>query len=135
MMSSSKKLALLPLAVVGLAAASACVDEKIVYRDRDLFEEPLSQAGSFLGYSDQSSKLTVCGNCHVEKQGDWIATAHADAWAGLQANPGAQSFCEGCHTVNELGNHVTAAAGYNATGRSATTTSSASRATGRASRT
>ena len=116
MMSPSKKLALLPLAVFGLAAPSACVDERIVYRDRDLFEEPLAEAGSFLGYSDQSTKLTVCGNCHVEKQGDWIATAHADAWAGLQANPGANANCEGCHTVNELGNHVAEAGGYNTTG-------------------
>ncbi|HUP52245.1 MAG TPA: cytochrome c3 family protein [Longimicrobiales bacterium] len=116
MMSWSKKLALLPVAVLGLAAASACVDERIVFRDRDLFEEPLSQAGSFLGYSDQSTKLTVCGNCHVEKQGDWIATAHADAWATLEDNPGRQAFCEGCHTVNELGNTATAVAGYNATG-------------------
>jgi len=100
------------LAAAGLSLA-ACVDEQIVYRDRELFEEPLAQAGNFLGYTDESTKLTVCGNCHVEKQGDWIATAHADAWAGLQANPGAQAFCEGCHTVNELGNHITTAAGYN----------------------
>jgi predicted CXXCH cytochrome family protein len=103
------------LAVAG-AALSSCVDEQIVYRDRDLFENPLAQAGNFLGYTDEASKLTVCGNCHVEKQGDWIATAHADAWATLQDNPGAQTFCEGCHTVTELGNHITSAAGYNGTG-------------------
>jgi predicted CXXCH cytochrome family protein len=101
------------LALVGLFG---CVDEKIVYRDRDLFEEPLAAAGNFIGYTDEASKLSVCGNCHVEKQGDWIGTAHADAWAGLQANPGAQTFCEGCHTVNELGNTVTATAGFQATG-------------------
>jgi predicted CXXCH cytochrome family protein len=104
------------MTALGLLASSACVDEQIVFRDRDLFEEPLSAAGSFLGYTDESTKLTVCGNCHVEKQGDWIGTAHADAWAGLQANPGAQAACEGCHTVNELGNTITAAAGYSATG-------------------
>jgi predicted CXXCH cytochrome family protein len=103
------------LAAAGVSISS-CVDEDIVYRDRELFEEPLAAAGNFLGYTDQASKLTVCGNCHVEKQGDWIATAHADAWEGLQANPGAQGFCEGCHTVNELGNHVTAAAGHSGTG-------------------
>jgi predicted CXXCH cytochrome family protein len=103
------------LAAAGLTISS-CVDEDIVYRDRELFEDPLAAAGNFLGYTDEASKLTVCGNCHVEKQGDWIATAHADAWAGLQANPGAQTFCEGCHTVNELGNHITAAAGYSGTG-------------------
>jgi predicted CXXCH cytochrome family protein len=97
-------------------ALFGCVDEKIVFRDRDLFEEPLAAAGSFLGYTDEGTKLTVCGNCHVEKQGDWIATAHADAWAGLQANPAAEAACEGCHTVNELGNTVSATAGYNSTG-------------------
>ncbi len=113
MATSLRRWALAPLALIGLFG---CVDEKIVYRDRDLFEEPLAAAGSFLGYSDQASKLTVCGNCHVEKQGDWIGTAHADAWAGLQGNPGAQAFCEGCHTVSELGNTVTATAGYTATG-------------------
>jgi predicted CXXCH cytochrome family protein len=105
------------LAVAG-ATLSSCVDEEIVYRDRELFLEPLAQAGNFLGFTDEATKLTVCGNCHVEKQGDWLATAHADAWAGLQANPGAQAACEGCHTVSELGNTVTATAGYNATGES-----------------
>jgi predicted CXXCH cytochrome family protein len=105
------------LAVAG-AALSSCVDEEIVYRDRELFQEPLAQAGNFLGFTDEATKLTVCGNCHVEKQGDWLATAHADAWAGLQANPGAQAACEGCHTVSELGNTVTATAGYSATGES-----------------
>ncbi|HSH76123.1 MAG TPA: cytochrome c3 family protein [Longimicrobiales bacterium] len=91
---------------------AGCVDEKIVYRDRELFEEPLAAAGSFLGYSDQDSKLTVCGNCHVEKQGDWEQTAHAEAWVTLQASGGAQAFCEGCHTVNQRGNTVEEAAGY-----------------------
>lgn len=110
---STRRWALAPLAVLALFG---CVDEKIVYRDRDLFEEPLSAAGNFLGYTDESTKLTVCGNCHVEKQGDWIATAHADAWAGLQANPQAQAACERCHTVNELGNTVTTEAGYSITG-------------------
>ena len=116
MSMSRQRFALLPLAALGLSVASACVDEKIVYRDRDLFEEPLAAAGSFLGYTDSETKQTVCGNCHVEKQGDWIGTAHADAWDGLQASPGAQAVCEGCHTVGELGNTVTDIAGYHATG-------------------
>ncbi|MGE0159972.1 MAG: cytochrome c3 family protein [Gemmatimonadales bacterium] len=103
------------LALTGVTLTS-CVDEQIVYRDRNLFEEPLAQAANFLGYTDEASKLTVCGNCHVEKQGDWIGTAHADAWATLKANSHASASCEGCHSVNELGNHVTATAGYNGTG-------------------
>ena len=116
MQRSCKKLASVTLAIVGLSALAGCVDEKIVFRDRDLFEEPLAAAGSFLGYSDGATQLTVCGNCHVEKQGDWEGTGHASAWEGLQANPGAQAFCEGCHTVNELGNTVDVAAGHNVTG-------------------
>ena len=40
------------------------MDEKIVYRDRDLFEDPLTAAGSFLGYTDSDTKLTVwSGTC------------------------------------------------------------------------
>jgi len=105
----------LSLASVGVALTS-CVDEEIVYRDRNLFDEPLAQAGQFLGYTDEASKLTACGNCHVEKQGDWASTAHADAWVGLQDSGDPQAFCEGCHTVSELGNPVTDAAGYNGTG-------------------
>lgn len=116
MRTTSRRLHLLTLALLGLSAASACVDEKIVFRDRDLFEEPLAAAGSFLGYTDSQTKLTVCGNCHIEKQGDWIETAHADAWAGLQTSPGAQAFCESCHTVSELGNTVVDLAGHSATG-------------------
>jgi predicted CXXCH cytochrome family protein len=104
------------VSALGLWALSGCVDEKIVFQDRELFEEPLAAAGSFLGYTDHDSKLTVCGNCHVEKQGEWEQTAHASAWAGLQASPGAQALCEGCHTVGQLGNTTAAAGGYEATG-------------------
>jgi len=104
------------LAVVGVVLLTGCLDERIVYQDRDLFEEPLAGAGNFVGYTDAARQLTVCGNCHVEKQKDWLGTPHAHAWEGLQTNPGAQPFCEGCHTVNERGNVVTAAAGYNVTG-------------------
>lgn len=111
-----RRLAFLPLSAVGLAILAGCVDEKIVFRDRELFEEPLDAAQSFLGYTDQATNLTVCGNCHVEKQSDWEGTHHADAWATLQANPGAQDFCEGCHTVSQNGNFVDDVAGYTATG-------------------
>ncbi len=102
------------LAVV-LSFASACTDEKIVYRDRELFEEPPAGAANFIGYSNQETKLTACGNCHVEKQGDWSRTAHASAWAGLQSSSSAQTLCEGCHTVGDKGNAVTGMAGYDAT--------------------
>lgn len=100
----------------GLAALSVvsvlagCVDEKLVFPR--LFDPVPDEALSFVGYTDATAKLTVCGNCHVDHQGDWVQTAHADAWATLQANPGAAAFCEGCHTVNQLGNVVEAEAGY-----------------------
>jgi predicted CXXCH cytochrome family protein len=94
----------------------SCVDERIVFRDRELFAPLPSGAASFVGYTDETRKLTVCGNCHVGPQSRWVNTKHADAWATLQANPGAQAFCEGCHTVNALGNPETGDAGYTATG-------------------
>ena len=104
----------LALALV-LLAPLACVDERVVYRDRELFEEPLATAGDFLGYSDAEDKTTVCGNCHIGTQGDWVETAHADAWDGLQDSGHAQAFCEGCHTVSELGNVTTGTVGHGAT--------------------
>lgn len=102
--------------LVGFAAVS-CVDEEIVERivevERELFEEPDAAALGMLGYTNAESKLTVCGNCHVGTQGEWEESGHADAWAGLQESGSAQAFCEGCHTVNELGNSLDDAAGYN----------------------
>ncbi|MEQ9401371.1 MAG: cytochrome c3 family protein [Longimicrobiales bacterium] len=115
MITSARRFALFVPALLGLLA-SACVDEKIVFRDRELFEEPLTQAQGFLGYSNQDAKLTSCGNCHVGTQSEWDETAHADAWATLQESGGAQEFCNGCHTVGQLGNPVQTAAGYEATG-------------------
>jgi predicted CXXCH cytochrome family protein len=111
-----ERLAILPIAIAGLVALSGCVDEKIVFQDRVLFEDPLPAAASFLGYTDHATKLTVCGNCHVEKQAGWEETGHATAWAGLQASPGAQALCEGCHTVGQNGNAIAIAAGYESTG-------------------
>ena len=108
--------ALLPLVALGLSISAGCIDEKIIFQDRELFEDPLTVAGGFLGYTDHASKLTVCGNCHVEKQGDWEGTHHADAWAGLQTSSAAQPLCEGCHSVGQLGNSIDVLAGYEATG-------------------
>lgn len=115
MRRTSRKFGLIPFSIVGLGVLAGCVDEKIVYRDRELFEEPLTAAMSFLGYTDHETKLTVCGNCHVEKQGEWQGTDHANAWDGLQLSGASQAFCEGCHTVGQMGNSIAVAAGYGAT--------------------
>ena len=95
------------LAVAGGAMAlTSCVDERTVYEPRPIYEEPVAAALDFVGYTDAEDKLTVCGNCHVGQQSEWEETAHAMAWDGLQTSDHAQAFCEGCHTVNSLGNVV-----------------------------
>lgn len=111
-----KRLTLALLSAAGLAVVAGCVDEKVVFRDRELFEEPLTAANSFLGYTDHATKLTVCGNCHIEKQGLWEETGHAQAWDGLQATGAAQEVCEGCHTVGQNGNITAEPGGYQTTG-------------------
>lgn len=90
-----------------------CVDESIVFQERQLFEQPPDQTFNFLGYFDEAEKLTTCGNCHVGQQAGWENTAHAHAWETLQASPGAQALCEPCHSVNENGNALDEPAGYN----------------------
>ena len=91
-------------AIVATLALGACVDEEIVYRDKPLFEDPPQAAVGFLGYSNVEQKQTTCGNCHAGQQGAWKESAHADAWASLQASDHAAETCNGCHTVSALGN-------------------------------
>lgn len=88
-------------------SVGSCVDEKIVYRDGPTFVTPPSNAASFLGYSDQASKRTVCGSCHIGQQARWQETAHADAFATLENSGHMQGTCQRCHTVNNQGNAVT----------------------------
>ena len=114
MPSSSHLKTFLVMVLVGLAAA-ACVDEKIVYRDRELFEELPPGAAEFVGYTDMEAKLVVCGNCHVGQQGKWESTAHADAFETLVSSGHSQGFCESCHAVSELGNPITGSVGFAAT--------------------
>jgi predicted CXXCH cytochrome family protein len=102
------------LLVVPLAATLAsCTTESIVYRDREPFNEPVAAAAGFLGYYNEDTKRTTCGNCHVGHQSDWVGTAHADAMAVLPASAGAS--CKSCHSVNAKGNIATGVVGFDAT--------------------
>lgn len=123
-MSSSKSdpnhpprsaLGALGLAFAALLATGACEDTKIIEVERPFFPEPPANAGGFLGFDEIEASLTVCGNCHVGQQAGWEGTAHADAWASLQASGSAQAFCEGCHSVSEQGNVASGQVGYAAT--------------------
>jgi hypothetical protein len=112
-----RALALGSLLAVLPTALGGCVDEEKVYGDdRPVVSDPAPAANGFLGYTQATAKLTICGNCHAQPQAEWVGTAHADAWETLQASGHAQPFCEGCHTVSELGNDVTSESGWTATG-------------------
>ena len=102
--------------VLMLVASGGCVDEKIVYRDGPNYAAPPTAVASFLGYDDQTAKLTVCGNCHVGQQAKWKGSKHADAFATLEKSGQMQGFCQACHTVNNLGNIATdTAVGFRST--------------------
>lgn len=100
------------LAVPLAALLGGCTTEKLVYRDRDPFNEPVAAAKGFLGYYDVATKQTTCGNCHVDIQTKWKASDHAGAYLSLPASAG--ESCKSCHTVNGRGNLVTEAAGWDA---------------------
>jgi len=101
-----------------LFVSAGCTDTDTVFVDRPFFEDPPASASGFLGYGTEDARLasfTVCGNCHIGSQSEWENTAHAHAWETLQASPGAQPFCEGCHTVSEAGNAAEGDVAYTAT--------------------
>jgi len=104
------------MALVAVVSLGACVDERVVFEERPLFDDPPAGAQGFVGYSNQEAKRTVCGACHVSQQARWRETAHADAWATLAASANPRAFCEACHTVSERGNPVEGDAGWTATG-------------------
>ena len=104
------------LVVAACAFAIGCTSEKIVYRSGTNFATPPAAAANFIGYYDAANKQTVCGSCHIDSQTRWSATKHASAWSDLQASGHASGNCEGCHSVNNLGNAVTdTAVGYRST--------------------
>ncbi|MBI4409662.1 MAG: hypothetical protein HY561_08145 [Gemmatimonadetes bacterium] len=102
--------------LVAAGVLVGCVDEDIIYRDFPAYEDPPDAAAGFLGYSKQEEKLAVCGNCHVGQQSWWQESAHAQAWADLQASGSAQPLCNDCHTVSQRGNAATTSVAYTATG-------------------
>lgn len=100
------------LVAATLVTASACVDDN----------QPAGPGpgdASFVGYSDAATRQTTCGNCHISKQRQWENTAHATAWADLQASSGAASYCSRCHTTNGSSNQAPDSAGFFAVGASA----------------
>jgi predicted CXXCH cytochrome family protein len=106
------------LAAVGLLGfvivLSGCLNETVVFTE-ELFEAPPDTVNNFLGYFDVSEKEMVCSSCHPDKASGWQTTGHAEAWEVLQASGTAQSSCQGCHTVSQLGNAIANAtnAGHN----------------------
>src|SRR6185295_3772722 len=70
-------------ALIAAISFVGCANDKIVFRDRQPFNNPPAAALGFLGYYDAATKQTTCGNCHAEIQGSWKATKHASAWANL----------------------------------------------------
>jgi predicted CXXCH cytochrome family protein len=104
----------LPAVVLGVMLSSACTDETISFRDP--FNDPVDQVTGFLGYFAVDDKQTTCGNCHADEQVDWLETAHADAWAGLQSSDHANdTTCGPCHSVSQNGNAVSVPSGYETT--------------------
>lgn len=105
-------------ALATIVVVGACVDEKVVYRERAQFDDPPTAAASFIGYNRQETRQTVCGACHITQQTLWAGTAHARAFRTLDSLPAAQKqeTCYACHTVSQNGSGVTAAtAGWTAT--------------------
>jgi predicted CXXCH cytochrome family protein len=107
-----KSVKVLLAAALVIAAAVACTDERIVYRDRPPFNPPPDVQGGFLGYFTETTKQTTCGNCHSGHQRDWRTTAHAGAWSTLVASGAQQALCNACHSVSHAGNPAVAPAGY-----------------------
>ena len=103
-MRSIRRRGLVMAALSTAISLAACSDDQIVYRDREPFNPAPDAASGFLGYYDAAVKQTTCGNCHVDFQASWKTTAHAGAYATLNANANKAPACYGCHTVTGLGN-------------------------------
>ena len=54
-----------------LLALGSCVEDDVVYQDLPNFIAPPAAAANYLGYYDQATDKTNCGNCHVTQQAKW----------------------------------------------------------------
>jgi predicted CXXCH cytochrome family protein len=106
MNASGRRLSFSLLIVAAALTLASCVDEQVIYRDRPIFLEPDPTALDFVGYANpaREGNLTVCGQCHVGQQSGWQHTAHASAFATLEAIGQTGEVCAACHSVNTLGN-------------------------------
>jgi predicted CXXCH cytochrome family protein len=99
-----------------ILVTGGCTDERIVFRDRDLLADLPAGAGGFVGYTNTETSLTVCGNCHVSQQNQWVQTAHADAFdAAAELAPAQAEICAVCHGVSARGNDADGPGGWVAT--------------------
>ena len=105
---------LLATALLSIGPLVGC-GEDVTYRDRPPFNPPPAAAAGFLGYYDDATKQTTCGNCHVDYQATWSTTKHARAWTTLNTSTAKQDACFTCHTVTGKGNAASGtAAGHDA---------------------
>lgn len=95
-----------------LTALVGCTDTNTVFRDRPPFNPAPDSVSGFLGYYNDSTQQTTCGNCHVDHQTKWKGTKHAGAYATLVNSGHAQGFCFNCHTVGPNGNNTTGLVGF-----------------------
>ncbi len=107
------------LGTLALVVLAGCTETNTEYVERPQFNPPPDSVNGFMGYYTASTKQTTCGNCHVSYQGQWVNTAHADAYDDLVNSGHAAGYCYGCHTVSGYGNSVAVTAdsltaGYNA---------------------
>jgi predicted CXXCH cytochrome family protein len=101
--------------VAGAFSLWGCTEEKLVYVDKPLWEDPPAAALGFMGYSDSTAKQTTCGNCHAGQQGAWKVSAHSNAMTDLVDSGHASDSCVACHSVSELGSSATGTVAYMAT--------------------
>ena len=87
------RLALAPLMVAAVAIGCTETRTEIVEVPAKPSNPPPDASSGLLGYFDAATKQTTCGNCHIGFQSQWSQTKHADAYATLANNPGAQDFC------------------------------------------